>query len=235
MKVEIWSDVACPFCYIGKRSFEDALSKFSDKDKVEVVYRSFELDPKTPKDVEQDVHDMLAAKYGMTRDKAKEMGQNVSRMAELSGLKFEFDTMILTNTFDAHRLTHYAAKYGKRPDMTEQLFKAYFTDSKHVGDHEVLAGLAEDIGLNKQEVLEVLASSEYTAEVRAEEHDAQQLGVNGVPFFVINRKVGISGAQSAEYFLNALKQVWAEESDKPKLTVLGNEDGSICTDDGCSV
>lgn len=232
MKVEIWSDVACPFCYIGKRSFEEALSQFPDKDQVEVVYRSFELDPKTPKDIEQDVHDMLAAKYGMTRDKAKEMGQNVSNMAEAIGLTFEFDTMILTNTFDAHRLTHHAAKYDKRPDMTEQLFKAYFTDSKHVGDHEILAGLAENIGLNKQEALNVLASTEYTTEVRADEHEAQQLGVTGVPFFVINRKFGISGAQSADYFLNALKQAWAEE---PKLTILHNEDGSVCTDDGCSV
>lgn len=232
MKVEIWSDVACPFCYIGKRSFEEALSQLSDKEQVEVVYRSFELDPKAPKVIEQDVHDMLATKYGMSREKAKEMGNNVSKMAESVGLTFEFDTMVLTNTFDAHRLTHHAAKYNQRPEMTEQLFKAYFTDSKHVGDHEILAALAENIGLNKQEVNDMLASSEYTAEVRAEEHEAQQLGVNGVPFFVINRKVGISGAQSAEYFLNALKQARDEE---PKLTILSSEDGSVCTDDGCTV
>ncbi len=232
MKVEIWSDVACPFCYIGKRSFEEALSNFSNNEQVEVEYRSFELDPKAPKDIQQDVYDMLAAKYGMSRDKAKEMNQNVSRMAEMVGLKMEFDTMVLTNTFDAHRLTHLAEKHGKRSEMTEQLFKAYFTDSKHVGDHEELTDLAEAIGLNKQEVLDVLTSSAYSTEVRAEERDAQQLGVNGVPFFVINRKLGISGAQSADYFLNALKQAWAEE---PKLTILTNEDGSVCKDDGCSV
>ena len=155
MKVEIWSDVACPFCYIGKKSFEQALNQFSDKDQVEVVYRSFELDPKAPKQIDQDVHDMLAAKYGMTREKAKEMGNNVIKMAEIVGLKFEFDTMVLTNTFDAHRLAHHASKYDKMPAMTESLYKAYFTDSKYLGDHEVLAGLAEEIGLDKQEVLDV--------------------------------------------------------------------------------
>ncbi|MEX1029695.1 MAG: DsbA family oxidoreductase [Paenibacillaceae bacterium] len=232
MKVEIWSDVACPFCYIGKRSFEQALNKFADKEQVEVVYRSFELDPKAPKKVDMDVHDMLATKYGMTREKAKEMNNNVGKMAEAVGLTFKPDTMVLTNTFDAHRLAHHASKYDKMPAMTESLYKAYFTDSKHLGDHGVLSGLAEEIGLDKQEALDILASSAYSAEVRADEHEAQQLGVNGVPFFVINRKFGISGAQSAEYFLNALKQAWDEE---PKLTILPNEDGSVCTDDGCSV
>jgi predicted DsbA family dithiol-disulfide isomerase len=232
MRVEIWSDVACPFCYIGKRKFEDALSQFANKEQVEVVYRSFELDPKAAKDVDQDVHEMLASKYGMNREKAKEMNKNVGNMAESVGLTFEFDSMVLTNTFDAHRLTHHAAKYGKMPAMTESLFRAYFTDSKHVGDHEVLAGLAEDIGLNKQEAIDVLASSEYTEEVRTDEREAQQLGINGVPYFVINRKFGISGAQSTEVFLDALKKAREEE---PKLTILNSEDGSVCTDDGCSV
>lgn len=232
MKVEIWSDVACPFCYIGKKSFENALSEFADKEQVEVVYRSFELDPRAPKKVEQDIYDMLATKYGMTREKAKDMNKNVIKMAEAVGLAFEFDTLQLTNTFDSHRLAHHANKYDKMPAMTEMLYKAYFTDSKFLGDPEVLSGLAEEIGLDKQETLDMLASSAYSEEVRADEQEAQQLGVTGVPFFVINRKYGISGAQSSEYFHNALKQAWDEES---KLTMLPNEDGPTCTDDGCSV
>jgi predicted DsbA family dithiol-disulfide isomerase len=232
MKVEIWSDVACPFCYIGKKSFENALSEFASKEQVEVVYRSFELDPRAPKKIDQDVYDMLASKYGMTREKAKDMNKNVIKMAESVGLEFNFDTMLLTNSFDAHRLAHHASKYGQMGSMTESLYKAYFTDSKLISDHEVLSGLAEEIGLDKQEALDVLASPAYSEEVRADEQEAQQLGVTGVPFFVINRKFGISGAQSAEYFLNALKQAWDEE---PKLTILPNEDGSVCTDDGCSV
>jgi len=211
MKVEIWSDVACPFCYIGKKRFDEALAQFPDKDQVEVIYRSFELDPHAAKHIEQDVHDMLATKYGMTREKAIAMSNNVSNMAESVGLSFKFDSMVLTNTFDAHRLTHHAATFGRRAEMTESLFKAHFTDSEHVGDHAVLAGLAEKIGLDKQAAIDILSGSAYSEEVRAEEREAQQLGINGVPFFVINRTLGISGAQSTEGFIDALKQARVEE------------------------
>jgi predicted DsbA family dithiol-disulfide isomerase len=210
MKVEIWSDVMCPFCYIGKRRFEAALQQFPNKDDIEVVYRSFELDPNAKRDVNQDVHDMLASKYGMSREEAKAKNDEVAGQAKDLGLTYNFDNMILTNTFDSHRLMHFAASYGKMQEMTERLFKAYFTDSKHIGDHETLAALAAEVGLDKNEAAKMLAGDEYTKEVRADEHEAGQLGIRGVPFFVINRKYAISGAQPVEVFLEALQKAWDE-------------------------
>ena len=214
MKVEIWSDIACPFCYIGKRRFAEALSQFDDREQVEVIYRSFELDPRAPKDVEHDIYEELAAKYGISRGQAIEMNENVGGMAETVGLTFNFETMIITNTFDAHRLIHLAQQHGKVQEMTERIFQAYFVESQHVGEQAVLAQLGEDVGIDKQEVLQMLKGTEYTNEVRADEQEAQRLGVNGVPFFVINRKYGISGAQSSELFLNTLQKARDEE---PKL------------------
>lgn len=210
MKVEIWSDYICPFCYIGKRKFEAALEQFPHREHVEVVYRSFELDPNSERNVEFDIHDLLANKYGMSRDKAKEMSDNVGAQAKSVGLDYKFDTMIVTNTFDAHRLTHFAAKHGKMHEMAERLLKAYFTDSKHIGDRETLADLAEEIGLDRGEAAAALAGDEYAQQVRNDEREAGELGIRGVPFFVINRKYGISGAQPTEVFRNALNQAWDE-------------------------
>jgi predicted DsbA family dithiol-disulfide isomerase len=229
MKVEIWSDIACPFCYIGKRRFEAALGQFEHKQDIEVIYRSFELDPNAQRDLNQDVHDMLASKYGMTRERAKAMNADVTGQAETLGLTYNLDTMILTNTFDAHRLTHFAARYGLMHEMTELLFKAYFTDSKHVGDHETLTALAAEVGLDAAEAAKVLAGDEYTKEVRADQQEAVRLGIRGVPFFVINSKYAISGAQPSEVFLDALHKAW--EENKP-LTILNNAD-SHSTDEAC--
>jgi predicted DsbA family dithiol-disulfide isomerase len=235
MKVEIWSDFMCPFCYIGKRRFEAALEQFSNKNDVEVVYRSFELDPNAPRDVNHSVHEMLASKYNMTLERAKAMNEDVAGQAQSVGLTFNFDTMILTNTFDAHRLAHFAARYGKMHEMTGSLLKAYFTDSKHIGDHEVLAVLAAEVGLDKAEAAKILAGDEYTKEVRADEQEAGRLGVRGVPFFVINRKFAISGAQPSEVFLEALQKAWDE--DRP-LTILNdpnnNTADAACTDGICA-
>jgi predicted DsbA family dithiol-disulfide isomerase len=235
MKVEIWSDIACPFCYIGKRRFEAALEKFSNKQDIEVIYRSFELDPNAKRDVNQDVHDMLAAKYGMTRERAKAMNADVTGQAQTLGLAYNLDHMILTNTFDAHRLTHFAARYGLMHEMTELLFKAYFTDSKHVGDHETLTALAAEVGLDAEEAAKVLAGDEYSNEVRADQREAVRLGIRGVPFFVINSKYAISGAQPSEVFLDALRKAWDE--DKP-LTLLNKPDSNsndeACVDGVCA-
>jgi predicted DsbA family dithiol-disulfide isomerase len=230
MKVEIWSDIACPFCYIGKRRFEAALQQFSNKQDVEVIYRSFELDPTAKRDLNQDVHDMLASKYGMTRERAKAMNADVTGQAQALGLTYNLDTMILTNTFDAHRLTHFAARYGLMHEMTERLFKAYFSDSKHVGDHETLIALAAEVGLDANAAAKVLAGDEYTKEVRADQQEAVQLGIRGVPFFVINRKYAISGAQPSQVFLDALNKAWDE--DKP-LTILNHSD-SNSTEEACA-
>ncbi|MED1663348.1 DsbA family oxidoreductase [Brevibacillus laterosporus] len=219
MKVEVWSDFACPFCYIGKQRIEAALDKFAHKDDVEVVFRSFELDPKAQRDVDYDVHDMLVAKYGMSRDQAIAMNENLSDKAKEVGLTFQFDTLILTNTFDAHRLAKYAFKQGKMNPMAQELFRAYFTDSRHLGDHETLVELAVKVGLDRDEALRVLAGDDYSAEVRADEEEASRLGVSGVPFFVIDRKYAVSGAQSTDMFLNALQRAWKESQ---SLNVLGD-------------
>lgn len=235
MKVEIWSDMVCPFCYIGKRRFEAALEQFPNKDEIDVVFRSFELDPNAPRDVDHDVHDMLAAKYGMSREQAKAMNANVGGQAKELGLDYVFDTMILTNTFDSHRLSHFADRYGKKKEMTERLFKAYFTESKHIGDHETLADLAAEVGIDRNEAANVLAGDEYTNEVQADEQEGAKIGIRGVPFFVINRKYAISGAQSSEVFLNALQKAWDE--DHP-ITILneanGNDEDAACSDGVCA-
>lgn len=211
MKIEIWSDFMCPFCYIGKRRFELALQQFEGRDQVEVSYRSFELDPGSKRDVDHDVHDMLAGKYGMTRERAIAMNEDVTEQAKSVGLQYRFDTMILTNTFDAHRLAHFAAALGKETEMVELLLKSYFTDSKHIGDHAVLAALAEQVGLDSKEVAEMLASDEFTKEVRGDEQEAGELEIRAVPFFLIDRKYAITGAQPTEVFLDSLRKISEEQ------------------------
>ncbi|GJM73464.1 hypothetical protein HMSSN036_56800 [Paenibacillus macerans] len=149
MKIEVWSDFSCPFCYIGKRRLEKALEAFEHREEVQVVYRSFELDPEAPKDAELSIHELLAVKYGLSLLQAKESNQNVAAQAKAEGLDYHFDTAIPTNTFDAHRLSHYAGEKGKAKEMTERLYRAYFTDSLHIGDRDTLVRLAEEAGLGR--------------------------------------------------------------------------------------
>lgn len=236
MKIEVWSDFACPFCYIGKRRLEGALEQFAHGDQVEVEFRSFELDPSAKRDVDYNVHEMLASKYGMTVEQAKANNVSLTEQARTLGLDYHMDKMILTNTFDAHRLTHFAAGYGKREEMAERLFKAYFTDSKHLGDIETLADLAAEIGLDRNEALKALEGADFTQEVRQNEEEAQQIGVRGVPFFVIDRKYAISGAQQNEVFLQTIEQAWNEK--QPPLTVIGGDEDdasdAACADGVCA-
>ncbi|WP_282941373.1 DsbA family oxidoreductase [Paenibacillus sp. RC67] len=231
MKVEIWSDIMCPFCYIGKRRFEAGLEQFAHKEDVEIVYRSFELSPNSPKDSTNNIHEMLASKYGMSIEQAKAMNADVGKQAKAVGLDFEFDTMVLTNTFDAHRLIQFGTQHGKGKEVAELLFKAYFTDSRHVGEHETLLEIAEKAGLSREETAAMLTGTQYSEEVRADEEEARRLGVNGVPFYVINRKYGVSGAQPSEAFLEVLEKVWDE--DKP-LQVIQSDAGQACTDGVCA-
>lgn len=235
MKVEVWSDFACPFCYIGKRRFQAALDRFAHKDKVEVVFRSFELDPNAPRDVDHDVHDMLASKYGMSREQAIAMNKNVGDQAKEADLDFQFDSLVLTNTFDAHRLSHLAARHGKMQEIAESLFQAYFTDSRHLGDRATLTALAEKAGLDPSEAAAALENGDYSEEVRVDEEDAARLGIRGVPFFVIDRKYAVSGAQQSDMFLGALQKAWEESQ---PLTVLNGSNGESeaagCTDDVCT-
>ncbi|MEH7479610.1 DsbA family oxidoreductase [Neobacillus drentensis] len=236
MKIEVWSDYVCPFCYIGKRRLEVALDQFPHRDKVEVEFKSFELDPNSPKNIGQNIHEVLGKKYGMSVEKAKEANQGVGQQAATVGLKFNFDEMKPTNTFDAHRLAKFAKTQGKEAAVSEMLLHAYFTESKHIGDIETLADLAEAAGLNRQEVVQVLNDKEaYAIDVRQDESLAQQYGVRGVPYFVINQKYAISGAQPTETFMGALQKVWEEESPTPVLQDLSTEDDVSCADGSCAI
>ena len=234
MNIEIWSDFVCPFCYIGKRRLEQALEQFPHRKDVTVVFRSFELDPNAPKETPLTIHEIIAQKYGITVEEAKRANADIGRQAEAVGLTFRFDTMKPTNTFDAHRLAQYAKEKGKLQDVVEQLFFAYFTESKHISDRDVLLDIAEAAGLDRSETEAVLDGDRYTEQVREDEAEAAQLGVRGVPFFVLNRKYAISGAQPIEVFRQALEKVWEEEQQASSLQPLADE-GGACTDGNCSI
>ncbi|MBS4196940.1 DsbA family oxidoreductase [Lederbergia citri] len=237
MKIEVWSDFVCPFCYIGKRRLEEALSKFPHRDKVEVVFRSFELDPNSPKEQNKNIHEALAAKYGVSVEEAKRMNEGVGEQARSGGLTFNFEKMVPTNTFDAHRLAHYAKTEGKDAALTEVLLKAYFTDSKKLSDKDTLADLAETVGLDREKTMSVLNDDDaFADDVRFDESTAQQIGVRGVPFFVFNQKYAISGAQPSESFLGALEKVWQDENSAPILQDLSEDaNGASCEDGSCAV
>ncbi|TYR81501.1 DsbA family oxidoreductase [Priestia megaterium] len=238
MKIEVWSDFVCPFCYIGKRRLEEALAQFPHKDQVDVEFKSFELDPNAPLNTGKSINEALAEKYGMTIEQAKQANVGIGQQASGVGLTFNFDDMKPTNTFDAHRLAKFAKAQGKEAAITEKLLYAYFTESKDVGNIETLAEIAEASGLDRQEALAVLNDkTAYANEVRIDESIAQQYGVTGVPYFVINQKYAISGAQPKETFAGALQQVWEEENPAPKLQDLSgsNADDALCADGSCAV
>lgn len=224
MKVEIWSDVNCPFCYIGKREFERALERFPEKANVDVVWRSFELDPSAPLRSELDTYDMLAKKYGRTREQAKDMVAGVVDRARTVGLDYDMEAVVIANSFHAHRLIQLAKTKGLGDAAEERLFKAHFMEGAHIGDKAVLRRLGEDIGLNGEEVDGMLAGDAFAAEVRQDEQQAQRIGVRGVPFFVFDDKYAVSGAQSGEHFLGALQRTWSE---RPAPVVLEG-DGPAC-------
>ncbi|MEK4126940.1 DsbA family oxidoreductase [Anoxybacillus sp. FSL W8-0382] len=232
MKIEVWSDFVCPFCYIGKRRLEEALESFPHRENVEVVFRSFELDPHAKKETPFSIHEMIAQKYGISVEEAKRANADIGKQAEALGLTFRFETMKPTNTFDAHRLAQYAKEKGK--EVVERLFYAYFTESKRISDRDVLLELAEAAGLDRKETEAVLADGRYAEQVRNEEAIAAQLGIRGVPFFVLNQKYAISGAQPVDVFRQALEKVWAEEQQSSSLQSLA-EEGKTCTDGNCAI
>ncbi|SFE82113.1 Predicted dithiol-disulfide isomerase, DsbA family [Paenibacillus algorifonticola] len=236
MKIEVWSDFACPFCFIGKQRFETALEQFANKDDVQVVFKSFEIDPQAPKSVDHDVHDMLVGKYGMNRHQAIAMNNNIGKEAEDAGLAFQFDSIQLTNTFDAHRLAKYALEQGKER-ILQDFFKAYFMEGRHLGDHETLIELAVQAGFNVDEIRHVLGGDDYAEEVRADEEKAQRLGATGVPFFVIDRKYALSGAQSSDKFLQTLTTAWKDSQLLQVLndTAKDSKSTDTCCDGACSI
>lgn len=212
MKVEIWSDINCPFCYIGKRKFENALKDFEQKDKIEIVWRSFQLDPEMKPVTGQSVHQYLANRKGVTLEKGKEMNAYMSGVAKEVGLEYNFNEAIINNTMDAHRLLHLAARHGVQNEVKELLFAAYYTQGKNIGDIETLIQIGESAGLNADEIRTMLQTNTYENEVKQDQHKAQDLGINGVPFFVFNNKYGVSGAQPTEVFTEVLEKVYEEET-----------------------
>jgi predicted DsbA family dithiol-disulfide isomerase len=232
MKIEIWSDVMCPFCYIGKRRFEDALQQFAHKDKVEVEWKSFQLNPDMVTNPSVNISQYLADAKGWTLEYAQQMNNHVTEMAAEVGLEYHMDNAVVANSFNAHRFSHLAKKHGLGDAAEETLFKAYFTDGKNVDDTTTLVELGTAIGLDADEVKQTLAADTYADEVRHDIAEAQYLGVKGVPFFVMNGKYGVSGAQAVPVFTQTLEKAfeeWDTEQAKPKLD---NIEGPTCGPDG---
>lgn len=237
MKIEIWSDVVCPFCYIGKRKLEMALDKFPHKEEVKIEFKNYQLDPNTPPYTGQDFYESMAVKFGSV-EQSKQMMVGITQQAKAVGLDFHFDTMKPANTFDAHRLTKFAKTLGKDAAISERLFYANFTESKDIGNIETLTSIAVEVGLNKKETLKVLQDKKaYAKEVKHDIEEAKQLGVTSVPTFIINGKYALSGAQETETFTQALNQVWEEENTITPLEKLSpnSESDAACGPEGCDV
>ncbi|HET6994919.1 MAG TPA: DsbA family oxidoreductase [Chitinophagaceae bacterium] len=232
MKVDIWSDVRCPFCYIGKRKFEKALEHFPQRDKLEVEWHSFELDPGLKTDTATNVYDHLARVKNISPETSVQLHRHVTEMAEKSGLEYNFDKAVIANSFDAHRLVQLAKQHRLGDEAEEKLFKAYFTEGKDISDHLTLIILGQEIGLDGKEIKQMLDTDAFADEVRYEEKQAREIGINGVPFFVINDKYAVSGAQEPEVFVRALSQGWREyEKENPELKTIATG-AETCGPDG---
>jgi predicted DsbA family dithiol-disulfide isomerase len=227
MKIQIWSDVMCPFCYIGKRRFEQALAQFEHKDEVQIEWKSFQLNPSLVTDVTLNINQYLADIKGITLDHAKQMNNQVTQMAAEVGLTYDFDKAIIANSFDAHRFAHLAKQNGLGNEAEEALFNAYFTEGKNIADHDVLAELGKSIGLDKAEVHHTLDGNKFAINVQQDIAQAKQLGISGVPFFVLDNKYGVSGAQAVPTFLQTLEKAYSEwaESKPVKMDVI---EGDSC-------
>jgi predicted DsbA family dithiol-disulfide isomerase len=210
MIIEIWSDVMCPFCYIGKRKFEKALMQFHAKDKTTVIWKSYQLSPEIKTDPAKNIHEFLASHKGISVEQAKQMNDQVTHVAAQQGLVYNFDKLIVANSFNAHRLTHFAKANGRQPEAEEQLFQAYFTDGKNIDDYPTLIELGGNIGLDKDLLLEALETGQYADEVKMDIAEAGEIGIRGVPFFVFDRKYAISGAQETSVFLQAMTNDFQE-------------------------
>lgn len=230
MKVEIWSDVMCPFCYIGKRRFENALNQLPFNNEIEIEWKAFQLDPSIKKEPGKKIHEYLAERKGFSVEKAKELNGQVTNMAAAEGLQYNFDKAVVANSFDAHRFANLAKKNGKGLEAEESLFKAYFTEGKDISDHDTLIQLGIDIGLDGAVVKQALESDAYTIDVQKDIAEAEALAIRGVPFFVIDRKYAVSGAQATETFVQALNQSYTEwKKENSQFTTI---QGEVCSTDG---
>jgi predicted DsbA family dithiol-disulfide isomerase len=227
MKVEIWSDIMCPFCYIGKRRFEAALAEFAPQAYVQVQWRSFELDPNMKTVPGQSIHELLAERKGISVAQGRQMNNQMAQTAAEVGLAFHFDKTIPANTFNAHRLIHLAAAHGRQDAAKERILYAYFTEGLNIDDAATLTQLGTELGLPEAEVAQLFQTDAYAQDVRHDEYQARQIGVRGVPFFVFDDKYAVSGAQPKEVFLEVLEKVWEER----QPAVVG-ADGPACGPDG---
>jgi predicted DsbA family dithiol-disulfide isomerase len=230
VEVEIWSDIACPWCYVGKRRFEAALAMFEHREDVSVLWRSFELDPSAPRQREGDRAARLAEKYGMSLEQARAAEHQLTDVAAGEGLDFRFDRARSGSTFDGHRIVHLAAEHGLQDAMKERLLRGYFTEGELVGDHDSLVRLAAEVGVPEDEARATVSGDRFADAVREDELTAQRLGISAVPTFVVDRALGASGAHPPEQLLSLLRQGWAS---RPALTVVA--DGEACGPDGCPV
>lgn len=232
MKIEIWSDVACPWCYIGKRRFETALSEFAHRDSVEIHWRSYQLDPSIPEHYDGTELDYLSKRKGMDPAQVSQMFDHVALQGKSEGLNYRFEDVVVANSFTAHRLIHLAAAHGKQDEAKERLLSGHFEHGKDIGSQEYLTLLGSDLGLPEADVAELFSTDKYAEDVRGDIAEARMLGVTGVPFFVIDRKYGLSGAQPAEVFTQALAQAWQEAN---PLVAVGSSDAEACGPDGCAI
>ena len=233
LKIQIWSDIMCPFCYIGKRRMEEALHLFEHKDAIEIEWKSFELDASFIPSPDDNLIEHLAEKYGKDADWAETMVDNMTENARTAGLDFHFEKAVLANSHNAHRLLHLAKKYNLSNELEELLFKAYLTDGKDLNNLNTLSELGIEAGLEAEAVAQVLNSDAYSEDVKQDIQEANSIGVQGVPFFVFENKYAISGAQPATAFLQTLEKVWQEGQFDSKITLLNTKTDNSCDINGC--
>lgn len=233
MKIEIWSDIMCPFCYIGKKHLETALKQFNDAEAIDVVWKSYQLDPYIPRNPEyKNTYAYLAASKGMSYDEAKQMTAGVTQAAANAGLSLDFERAVVANSFDAHRLVHLAQTKGLANTMKEGLFRAHFSEGKDVNSRAILIAVGTAAGLAESDIVAVLDSEQYSDDVASDIREAREIGVRGVPFFVFNRKYAVSGAQPADVFLETLEKSFTEwRAENPKVAFAVSE-GPTCGPDG---
>ncbi len=234
MQVDVWSDVVCPWCYVGLANLDAALAEFEHADEVEVVLHAFQLDPGAPRRDDQPVVERLAQKYGTTVEAIRESQDRIVTLGAERGIDFRFEQAIGGNTFDAHRLLHLALRRDLQVALKHRLGRAYFTDGQPIGEHDTLRKAAVDVGLDPEEVEAVLVGDAFAAEVRQDLATAREIGISGVPFFVADQRLAVSGAQPAETLLDVLRQAWAARA--PQITtVVGADDVDACGPDGCDL
>jgi predicted DsbA family dithiol-disulfide isomerase len=229
LRIDIWSDIACPWCYVGKRHLEQALSRFPEAQSVEIVWRAFELNPSAPRQSNEGPYtERLAKKYGMSAEEATGRIEHLVEVGKNDGLTLDFERIRPGNTFDAHRIVHYAREVGRQDAVKERFLRGYLSEGEAIGAREVVARLAADAGLDTDRVSAILASDDFAREVRADEAEAQRLGIHGVPFFVIGERYALSGAQPADLIGRALRQAWSELAAPIEFA-----EGAACGPDGC--